>query len=359
MAYRSEIIRALEELMVEEGGMRFQGIAVVHAKHKWPRLVACERKWDGGLDAHADGVLEPDGKGIGLACSTTATIEKIKRDATGTKQHYPDVKVLIFSTADKVSQHQKKPWAEEIQNTFGLHLIVVSREEFITWLLDPAQSDICRDQLGIPVSMPPELEPVLKHAQEAAKETADNWDHDYRKPGRPVISLIGVKLDEHGDAKEAATTDSLGAALDEGQRLVLEAPAGNGKTTTLVQFARRILSNGGLPFLVDLPRWVSSHRNILAFIADYPAFAARDLDANLLSKLRGKQPPAFLLNGWNEVSIANAGAADEAVRDLERSFPASIIVVTTRLHRLIPPLRRLFRVQLSQLDRAKRNEYLD
>src|SRR5581483_3256909 len=112
-----------------------------------------------------------------------------------------------------------------------------------------------------------------------------------------------------------------------------------GKTTTLVQFARRVLSDGGLPFLVDLPEWVSSHRNILTFISDYPAFAARDLDAALLSKLRGKQPPTFLLNGWNEVSIANADAANAALRELERNFPASTIVVTTRLHRLVPPLR--------------------
>jgi hypothetical protein len=359
MAYRSEIIRALDELMVDEVGMRFQGIAVVHAKQKWPRLVACERKWDGGLDAHADGSLEPDGKGIGLASSTTPTIKKIKFDAKKTNEHYLDVKVLIFSTAGTVTEHQKKPWVEEIKQDFGLDLIVISREEFITWLLDPAQSDVCRDQLGIVGSMPPELEPALKRAQEAAKETADNWDRIFRKTGRPVINLKAVKVDENGNPKEAATTDSLGAALDEGQRIVLEAPAGSGKTTTLLQFASRLLSGGGLPFLVDLPEWVSSHRNILALIADYPAFAARDLDVGLLSKLRGKQPPTFLLNGWNEVSIANASAADAALRELERSFPASTIIVSTRLHRLIPPLRDVCRVQLNQLDRAKRNEYLD
>ena len=219
--------------------------------------------------------------------------------------------------------------------------------------------DICRDQLGIAPSMPPELEPALKRAQEAAKETADDWDRAYRKPWRTVINLKAVKLDEHGYPNEAATMDSLGARLHEGQRIVLEAPAGSGKTTTLVQFARRVLSAGGLPFLVDLPEWVSSHRNILAYIADYPAFGARDLDASLLSKLRGKQPPAFLLNGWNEVSLANAGAADAALRDLEQSFPAATIVVTTRLHRLIPSLRDAFRVQLNQLDLSQRNEYLN
>jgi hypothetical protein len=359
MAYRSEIIRALDELIENEAGPLFQSIATVHAKQKWTQLIACERKWDGGLDAHADGALQSDAKGIGLACSTTATIKKIRHDARETNRHYPDVKVLIFSTASKVSQHQKRKWATEIQDDFGLHLMVVSREELITWLLDLGQSEICRDQLRIDPSIPPELEPALKRAQDAAKENADDWDRAYRKPARPVINLKVVKLDEHGNANEAATTDSLGASLDEGQRIVLEAPAGSGKTTTLVQFARRILSAGGLPFLVDLPEWVSSHRNILAFIADYPAFAARDLDAGLLSKLRGKHPPTFLLNGWNEVSLANAGAADTAVRDLDRSFPAATIVVTTRLHRLTPPLRDVLRVQLNQLDRSQRNEYLD
>jgi hypothetical protein len=359
MAYRSEIIRALEELIVNEGGDLFQSIATLHATQKWTQLVACERKWDGGLDAHADGATRPGGIGIGLACSITPTIKKIKRDARETKKHYPDVRVLIFSTATKVSQHEKQKWAKEVLDEFGLQLIVVSRAEFIHWLLDPARAEICQDQLGIPPSMPPELEPALDRAREAAKETADNWDRVYRKAGRPVINLKAFKLDEKGNPNEATTTDSLGSALDEGQRLVLEAPAGSGKTTTLVQFARRVLSAGGLPFLVDLPEWVSSHRNILAYIAEQPAFGARDLDANVLAKLRGKNPPTFLLNGWNEVSLANASAADGALRDLERSFPAATIIVTTRLHRLTPPLREVVRIQLNQLDRSQRNEYLD
>lgn len=40
MAYRTEVERALDEMISEE---KFQGIAVVHAEQKWPQLVACER----------------------------------------------------------------------------------------------------------------------------------------------------------------------------------------------------------------------------------------------------------------------------------------------------------------------------
>ena len=149
VAHRTEIERALDEMISDEVGNKFQGLAVVRAQQKWPRLVACERKWDGGLDAHANGALEPDGNGLGLACSTTATIKKVKGDAAKTKEHYPDVRVLIFATPKKVSQHTKRRWAKQIADEFGLLLQVVSREEFVVWLLDPAHSDICRDQLGI------------------------------------------------------------------------------------------------------------------------------------------------------------------------------------------------------------------
>ena len=124
MAYRTEIERALDEMIFDEAGNKFQGLAVVGAQQKWPRLIACERKWDGGLDAHANGAFEPDKKGLGLACSTTATIKKIKRDAAGTKEDYPDVGVLIFATPKRVSQHTKRRWAKQIADEFGLTLQV-------------------------------------------------------------------------------------------------------------------------------------------------------------------------------------------------------------------------------------------
>jgi hypothetical protein len=126
-----------------------------------------------GLDAHPNGALQRDGNGIGFASSTTATIAKVAGDAEGVKSHYPDVRVLIFSTPAKVSKHKEAVWARKILAQFGLQLVVVSREEFIRWLRAPSQSEICRE-LGIAPSMPQELEPALKRAQEAAKEIADN-----------------------------------------------------------------------------------------------------------------------------------------------------------------------------------------
>ncbi len=148
MAYRSEIKLALDEMISDETGMRFQGLTVIHAQQKWPQLVACERKKDGGLDAHADGASQRDGKGIGLACSIRASFKKLSDDAEQVKRHHPDVQLLIFSTAEKVSEYEKELWSRKILEKFGLQLVVVSREEFISWLRAPAQSEICRE-LGI------------------------------------------------------------------------------------------------------------------------------------------------------------------------------------------------------------------
>ena len=274
------------------------------------------------------------------------------------KRTIPDLCVLIFSTPKEVTQYTARIWAKDVLEKFGLQLIVVPREEFVTWLMDPANSDICRDQLGIAPSMAPDLAPAYERAREAAKDLADNWDRMIRRTDRPLISLNAVKLNEKGEPVEAVTTASLNTVLSEGQRIVLEAPAGSGKSTTLVQLARRALDAGGLALLVDLPDWIRSGKDFFSYVAARPQFASRDVDATVLSKLRGAQPPIFLLNGWNEVPVARAEAADAALRELDRSFGAAIVVVATRRHSLVPQLRGSFRLALSPLGRAQRDEYL-
>jgi hypothetical protein len=172
-------------MISDETGMRFQGLAVIHSQQKWPQFVACERKKDGGLDAHANGASQPDGK-VGLACSTRASLKKLSEDAEQVKKHHPDVQLLIFSTAEKVNEYEKELWGRKILEKFGLQLIVVSREEFISLLRAPGQSEICRE-IGIAPAMGQDLEPASKRAQKAAPEIASDWDRAYRKPWRPVI----------------------------------------------------------------------------------------------------------------------------------------------------------------------------
>jgi hypothetical protein len=80
MILRSEIETALREIISYESWKRFQVLAVILAKRRWPELIACEAKKDLGLDAYASGVLAGDGIAKGLAASLSGTLGKLKGD---------------------------------------------------------------------------------------------------------------------------------------------------------------------------------------------------------------------------------------------------------------------------------------
>ena len=96
---RVAIEHALDAIAFDEGGMRFQGLAVVLAKLRWPELIACERKKDLGLDAHAPAILSPLHVGMGLSSSITPELEKIQADAERAKPHFSDLQILVFVTS--------------------------------------------------------------------------------------------------------------------------------------------------------------------------------------------------------------------------------------------------------------------
>lgn len=358
MPLRTDVEKALDELIAEEQSFKFQGLGVVLAKQKWPRLVASERRYDLGLDAHARGDLEPDGRGIGLACSLTPEYEKVAEDAIKVVKNYNDVRLLVFVTPGEVTKHKEKKWAEDLKKEFGLDLLVMPREELITSLIDPANAGICRSQLGIHIEGKPELQTVVARAREAAAEVIDSWLRRPRLAGRPLIDLDAETIEEGRESRERLSIDDIRASLSQGRRIILEAPAGRGKTTTLIQIAQRTLAEGGLPFLVDLPFWVRTGTDILQFIAGTPAFAKRGLDAGTLLELRGNEPFSFLLNGWNEISEATAESAVQALRELEQNYFSAGIIVATRTHRLRPRLPGASRAKLLMLSRPQRDKYL-
>src|SRR5487761_292407 len=219
MPLRTDVEKALDESIAEEQDFKFQGLGVVLAKQKWPRLIASERRYDLGLDAHAKADFEPDGRGIGLACSLTAEYEKIAEDATKVKENYPDVRVLVFATPGKVTKHKEKQWAEQLSKDLGLDLVVMSREELVTSLIDPSNADICRSQLGIHIEGKLELQSVIARAREAVAETIDTWALRPRLRGRPLIDLDAERVEE--ESHERLSVEDLRAFLAQGRRIIL------------------------------------------------------------------------------------------------------------------------------------------
>jgi hypothetical protein len=355
----SDIERALDEIISNEEGIRFQRIAVVLAKQKWPELFASEAKKDLGTDAHAPALLAQDGRGKALACSLTARLEKVKSDVGRIHEKVPDVTILLFATPRRVTRETAQKWAEAIRGRYDIDLFIISREDIVTDLMMPSNASICRNLLGISVAIEPTLEELIEKTRAACSEIATSWLASSRLAGKPLIALQGVELDQEGRAtRELLDLASLQATLLQSRRLVIEAPAGSGKTTTLIQLAERHAKEGELAFFIDLPAWIASRVNVLEFMARMPPYMSRGLDAHDLAKLCGNIHCSFLLNGWNEISDSYSEESVRALRELERNFPTAGIVVATRAHHIRPPLPGSFRVRLLPLTRDQRAEYL-
>jgi len=58
-----------------------------------------------------------------LACSLTATLDKIEADAKKINENFGDVKVLIFATPQKITNHTASTWADSVREKFGYDFI--------------------------------------------------------------------------------------------------------------------------------------------------------------------------------------------------------------------------------------------
>lgn len=353
---RSDIERALDEIVSQEEGMRFQGLAVVLAKMRWPELIANHRKKDFGLDAWAPPSETKDGIGKGLAASITPTLKKISDDAANAKKHYHGLGRLLFVTPRKVGNADVRRWAETVAKDHEVELLIIGREEIITLLMMPENASLCTSHLRLNIEVPPGVAELIARTRRAAAALTEGWAA--RLKGRPLINLSAVSLDKEGaETDEIWELESIDDVLCQGGRVILEGPAGRGKTTTLVQLAQRGRTVG-IPLIVELPAWSSSGRSILDFVAGMLAFMAEGLTAADLARVERVEPLLFLLNGWNEVAGSDAAQASNALRELDRDFLGAGIIVATRTYHVTPPLRDALRLRLLPLRRAQRKDYL-
>ena len=352
---RADIERALDEIISQEEGMRFQGLAVVLGKKRWPELIARQRKKDSGLDAYASATLTGN-VGRGLAASITPKLSKVMGDAKTGKKNFPDLQMLLFVTPAKVGNANRREWEAKIRKDYAIELHLIEREEIITQMLSPENAALCGSCLGIAIDVEPEVGNLVDKAKRAASTVAREWAS--RTKGHPLIELSTVRLERNGESSDdRLALEQIDQALLQSRRIVIEGPAGRGKTTTLVQLALRERTIG-IALLIELPAWVSSRRGILDFVAGMPAFQAEGLTAPDLARIQQFEPLLLLLNGWNEIAQSNSPEASTALASLEREFPSAGIVVATRTHHVVPPLPGAMRLRLQRLLRAQRANYL-
>jgi len=351
-----DIDKALDEMIASEEWLPFQRLATRLIQQRYPDLIASEPKKDRGADARAIVSLAADAQGKVLACSLTASLDKVMRDAKEVRDHFPDVKVLIVATPRRVSNQTAENWSKKLRQSYGFDLVVISREDIVASL--SRNPVICKTMLGIPVEIAPDISELIGKVARASCEVTAGWFAHRRLAGQPLVDLRAVELEQGGRTGEVLGSGVIFDELMVGRRVVIEAPAGRGKTTTLIQLAKRIGDSNGLALLIDLPEWAKSGCSLLDFIAGTSPFTRSAIDAGSLARVANIEHLTLLFNGWNELSETAADIAETGLRAVDREFATAGILVATRAHSIRPPFRGALRVALLPLTRGERAGYL-
>jgi hypothetical protein len=129
----------------------------------------------------------------------------------------------------------------------------------------------------------------------------------FRQTAKWPATSVALRLEVDG-FDEPVTTGALARAVTSLDDLILVAPPGMGKTTTLFQIAEALLADGnGMPLVVPLGDWATDGATILDSILNRPAF--RTIAEDDFRKAAAQPGVVLLLDGWNELDAEARASA--------------------------------------------------
>lgn len=178
------------------------------------------------------------------------------------------------------------------------------------------------------------LSSIVDTLIEAARTDLEGFKREGSWPRHAVA--LNLRMN---DGKVARAFDI--AALAEANRtfseIVVVAPPGTGKTTTLLQLAEATLGKAGsVAVFVPLGEWSSQSCSLFASVAGRHSFS--DVTEADLKRLALASRLALILDGWNELDAPSRRRATSEVKSLQREFPALSLIVSTRRQALDVPI---------------------
>jgi hypothetical protein len=176
-------------------------------------------------------------------------------------------------------------------------------------------------------------------------------------PQSTLFISIGLELYDDNPPQAISQTDLI-ARLRSLEDVVLEAPPGAGKSTTLIQIAEGIIAEtvDRIPVLLPLPELAIGQRALLEEVAQRAPF--RSLELESLQRLSEAGRLILLMDGWNELAPEQKTFVRYELQKFRRGYANNSILLATRPQTPAPPVgadpkRRHLRVSLSQLTEAQ------
>jgi len=170
----------------------------------------------------------------------------------------------------------------------------------------------------------------------------------YKRSLSWVASSVELTLTLDGDASVAPfRIGELPLAVEVASEVTIIAPAGTGKTTTLLQLANHVLArNAIIPVFFRLGDWSAGSLGLLASVRERRAF--RDVGRDDLELMAERGRLLLLLDGWNEIDATAQRKLRIEIDKIRREFADVRIIVTTRRQMLDVPISGP-RVEIEQL----------
>jgi hypothetical protein len=180
-----------------------------------------------------------------------------------------------------------------------------------------------------PAATPGELSARLHAAAAADLEV-------FRRSDKWPSTSIPLTLEVAGFS-DAVTTAMLATALTTLDDLILVAPPGMGKTTTVFQIAEAVLAHGkASPLVVPLGDWSTDTATILESVLRRPAF--RGITEDHVRAVAAQPEVILLLDGWNELDTAARQRLTAQVGRLQAELPELSLLISTRKQVLDVPV---------------------
>jgi hypothetical protein len=200
------------------------------------------------------------------------------------------------------------------------------------------------------ISVAIDLEALWSRAAAAAGEDLKGFLTSHRWPTHAIE--LTVRMTDRDRMR--FDSRALAEASISYPEIVLVAPPGTGKSTTLLQLAQAIQTAGAqFPVFVPLAEWSRQSSRVLASVAQRRAFRGTNVSLEEIEACASVGRVALILDGWNELDHESQERLRLDLDQLQREVPLLSIVMSTRRQAVPVPLEEATFFELEALSEAQ------